>query len=45
MELLKKEKSAMYYTKTHEWIEKKEGKGRVGMTQKAQKEFGEIVYV
>ena len=45
MKLLKKEMNAMYYTKTHEWIEKKEGKGRVGMTQKAQKEFGEIVYV
>lgn len=35
----------MYYSETHEWIDEKEGKGRVGITKSAEKEFGEIVYV
>ncbi len=35
----------MRYTESHEWIEEKGGKGRVGMTESSQKEFGEIVYV
>ena len=35
----------MYYSKSHEWIVEEGGKGRVGLTKNAQKEFGEIVYI
>ena len=35
----------MKYTKTHEWIEVKEGIGTVGVTKYAQQELGDIVYV
>lgn len=35
----------MKYAETHEWIDAKEGKGRVGISVYAQKELGEIVYV
>lgn len=35
----------MKFTETHEWIEIKDGIGTVGVTQYAQKELGDIVYV
>lgn len=35
----------MKYTETHEWIDTKEGIGTVGVTDFAQKELGDIVYV
>lgn len=35
----------MKFTDTHEWIEIKDGVGTVGITQYAQKELGDIVYV
>ena len=35
----------MKYTQSHEWIEVKDGVGTVGVTNHAQKELGEIVYV
>lgn len=35
----------MKYTDTHEWINHKEGTGVVGVTEYAQKELGDIVYV
>ncbi len=33
------------YTKDHEWIALADGQARVGITDYAQKEIGEIVYV
>lgn len=35
----------MKFTETHEWVEIKEGVGTVGVTDFAQKEMGDIVYV
>jgi len=35
----------MKFTKTHEWIEVINGQGIVGVTNYAQKELGDIVYV
>ncbi len=35
----------MKFTETHEWIEVKEGIGTVGITNYAQKELGDIVYI
>lgn len=35
----------MKFTETHEWIEVKNGLGTVGVTDYAQKELGDIVYV
>lgn len=35
----------MYFTDSHEWISLKGNRGRVGITEHAQKELGEIVYV
>lgn len=35
----------MQFTETHEWIEINDGIGTVGVTQYAQKELGDIVYV
>lgn len=35
----------MKYTETHEWIVVKDGVGTVGVTDYAQKELGDIVYV
>ena len=35
----------MKYTETHEWISVKDGVGTVGITQFAQKELGDIVYI
>lgn len=35
----------MKFTETHEWIDVKDGVGTVGVTEYAQKELGDIVYV
>lgn len=35
----------MYYTESHEWIDALEGMATVGVTQFAQSELGDIVYV
>lgn len=35
----------MKFTETHEWIEVEEGIATIGITDYAQKELGEIVYV
>lgn len=35
----------MKFTETHEWINHKDGTGIVGVTEYAQKELGDIVYV
>lgn len=35
----------MKFSKTHEWIEVKDSVGTVGVSQFAQKELGDIVYV
>jgi glycine cleavage system H protein len=35
----------MKFTETHEWIDIKNGVGTVGVTEYAQKELGDIVYV
>lgn len=35
----------MKFTETHEWIEVKDGIGTVGISDHAQKELGDIVYV
>ena len=35
----------MHYTKQHEWVRVSEGAGVVGITDYAQKELGDIVYV
>lgn len=35
----------MKYTESHEWIEVKNGLGTVGVTNYAQKELGDIVFV
>jgi glycine cleavage system H protein len=35
----------MRYTQTHEWIDIQDGLGVVGITDHAQKELGDIVYV
>lgn len=35
----------MKFTETHEWIDVKDGIGTVGITNYAQKELGDIVYV
>lgn len=33
------------YTKDHEWIRVEDGRGRVGVTDHAQEQLGEVVYV
>lgn len=33
------------YTKDHEWIGIEDGRGRVGITDYAQKELGDVVYL
>ena len=33
------------YAKTHEWVEVEDGKGRIGITDFAQKELGDVVFV
>lgn len=35
----------MWFTKTHEWIEQEGEVAKVGVTEFAQKELGDIVYV
>ncbi len=37
--------SELKYTKDHEWIRVEDGKGIVGITEFAQKELGDIVFV
>lgn len=34
-----------YYTKDHEWIKVENGEGTVGITDFAQKQLGDVVYV
>jgi len=34
-----------YYTKDHEWIQVKEDKATIGITDFAQKQLGDVVYV
>ena len=36
---------ALKYTKDHEWISLADGRGRVGITDFAQKQLGDVVYV
>lgn len=33
------------YTKDHEWIKVEGGRGRVGITEYAQKQLGDVVYI
>ncbi|HEV3139902.1 MAG TPA: glycine cleavage system protein GcvH [Vicinamibacterales bacterium] len=33
------------YTKDHEWIELADGKGKIGITDYAQQQLGDVVYV
>ena len=33
------------YTKDHEWVEMANGEGRIGITDYAQKQLGDIVYL
>ena len=35
----------LYYTEDHEWVEMENGTGRVGITDHAQDELGDIVFV
>lgn len=35
----------LYYTDTHEWLKKENGKVRVGITDYARKQLGNITYV
>jgi glycine cleavage system H protein len=37
--------SAFKYTKDHEWIELSDGRGKVGITDYAQQQLGDVVYV
>lgn len=37
--------SEVKYTNTHEWIEVIESEGMVGITERAQLEYGDIVYI
>ena len=37
--------SHLRYTKEHEWVELREGVGTIGITDFAQRELGDIVYV
>ena len=37
--------SDLRYTKTHEWVKKTDGKIRVGITEYAQKELSDVVFV
>jgi glycine cleavage system H protein len=36
---------ALKYTKDHEWLDLADGVGRVGITDFAQKQLGDVVYV
>ncbi len=33
------------YTKSHEWVSVKDGIGTIGITEKGQKELGDVIYV
>lgn len=37
--------SEFKYTKDHEWIQVSDGEGRVGITDYAQKQLGDVVFV
>jgi len=37
--------SGLKFTKSHEWIKVENGKGRIGITDHAQNELGDIVFV
>ena len=37
--------TSLKYTKDHEWISSSDGVGRVGITDYAQKQLGDVVYV
>jgi len=37
--------SELKYTKEHEWVREEDGKARMGITDYAQSELGDIVYV
>ncbi|HHX03637.1 MAG TPA: glycine cleavage system protein GcvH [Tissierellia bacterium] len=37
--------SKLYFTKEHEWVRVEDGKGYVGLTDYAQDQLGDIVYV
>lgn len=37
--------SARYYTETHEWVSIEEGVATIGVTDYAQSELGDVVYV
>lgn len=37
--------SKMYYTKDHEWIQERDGKYYIGITDFAQEQLGDIVFV
>jgi glycine cleavage system H protein len=45
LEITKIRKGVMHFTPSHEWIRVENGIGIVGITDFAQKELGEIVYV
>lgn len=35
----------LHYTKTHEWVKEQTGQAKVGITEFAQKELSDVVYV
>jgi glycine cleavage system H protein len=37
--------AALKYTKDHEWIELTDGRGRIGITDYAQQQLGDVVYL
>jgi glycine cleavage system H protein len=37
--------SHLKYTKDHEWIDLSDGRGKVGITDYAQKQLGDVVYI
>ena len=37
--------AALKYTKDHEWIEISGGRGRIGITDYAQQQLGDVVYI
>lgn len=40
-----KVKEGLYYTKDHEWLEVKENRGIIGITDYAQEELGDITWI
>ncbi len=37
--------SKIYFTKDHEWVKVEDGKGYIGLTDYAQDQLGDIVYI